>query len=65
MTEDDVIARLSSQIKTCGGITAWATANNIARSYVSEVLAKKKRPGPLILKAMGIDGVVVYRRVKP
>lgn len=61
MTLDDVLDRLRSEISAKGSATAWAAQAGCSPSYVSDVLAKKREPGPLILQQLGLESITVYR----
>lgn len=41
---------------------AWADANRIAPAYVSDVLNRRREPGPAILRALGLTKTVAYVR---
>jgi L-lactate utilization protein LutB len=64
MTEDDVIARLVAACDKAGGQSAWAKANEVSQQYVQDVIKRRRSPGPGILKALGLERVTTYRRVR-
>ena len=43
----------------------WAARHSISPAYVSDVLRKKRNPGPSILKALNLVKVVAYMDEKP
>lgn len=44
--------------------TALADELGVSRSYLSEVLAGKKKPGPGLLRALGYDPSPYYRKAE-
>lgn len=54
MDEDRVIAKLRAACKKAGSQYAWAIAHDIRPQYVSAVLTGRQRPGPQIVRALGI-----------
>lgn len=65
MTSDDVRALLRDKVAAAGSAMKWAEDAGTAATYVSDVLRGKVEPGPRILKALGLERVTTYRRVKP
>ncbi|GGD43958.1 hypothetical protein [Aureimonas glaciei] len=63
MTAADVRQILAAACRTAGSAKAWAAANGCSPSYVAEVLAGTRDPGPKILDGLGVEKVVGYRRV--
>ncbi len=61
MTLDDVLARLRERIAEAGGASAWARGAGCSPSYVSDVLGKRRDPGPAILAALGLQGEKTFR----
>ena len=62
--EDIVFERLRLKIKEAGTIKAFADGAGISAQYVSDVLAKRRKPGQKIVKAAGLQTVVSYEVVK-
>lgn len=60
MTSDDVRALMRLEAKP--NPTAWATANGLHPSYVSDVLSGRRDPSPSILDVLELEKVVTYRR---
>lgn len=54
---------LEKRIKT-GGSNATARALGVSTTYLSDVMCGRRKPGPKILKALGLERVVVYRVAK-
>ena len=46
-----------------GNQTAWARTHGLAQAYVSQVATGRKKPGPTILAALGLELVAEYREV--
>ncbi len=64
MTEAEVLQLLRKACGNAGSNRAWALANDLSPQYVGDVLAEKRQIGPSILKALGLEVVTVYRKVK-
>lgn len=43
---------------------AWASANKVMPSYVSDVINGRRDPSPAILKALGLKRVVTFEPIK-
>lgn len=54
MTLGELRQALHNICQDAGSIKKWATQNNLAFSYVSSVIRGDMKPGPKILKAMGL-----------
>ena len=63
MTIDDVLDRLRTRIAEAGGASAWARSADCSPSYVSDVLGKRREPGPAILAALGLEGEKTYKEI--
>lgn len=63
MTIEGVRKVLADQFKT-GTAKEWAQRNKISAAYVSDVLQGRRDPGSKILKALGLEVVKDYRRLK-
>lgn len=59
----DPLAELRRAVAAAGTNRQWALAHGLSRAYVGEVLNGKKEPGPVILEALGLEKVVIYRRI--
>ena len=64
MTEDKVRALLVREIRKVGSQAAWAGRHGIPVTTLSDALAGRRRIGPAILDALGLEKVVhvEYRR---
>lgn len=62
-TEEEIRALLRERCDQAGSAKAWASANGMAFSYVSEVLRGEKRPGKLLLEKLGYVRTREYRPV--
>lgn len=60
---DEILIELRKTCQTAGGQSNLARQWGIAQSHISEVLSGKVAPGPTLLRAMGVAGGTVYRRV--
>lgn len=55
MDLDGVISLLKIHVASAGGQSAWCRQNGVVPSYLSEVLRRKRAPGPKILDAVGVE----------
>ena len=66
MTADDVRQLLRKACDKAGSNRAWAQANDVSPAYVSDVLLRRREPGPAILDPLGLEAIeerrVTYRR---
>lgn len=62
MTLEQVKQILAARVRAAGTAKNWADANDIAPSYVSDVLRGRKEPGERILTALGIERTYVRIR---
>ena len=62
MMLDHVLALLRRRCDEAGGQKVWARANGISTAYVSDVLNGRREPGDGILRPLGLEKVVTYRR---
>lgn len=47
-------------MNTAGGSTRWAEEHAMARTYVQDILAKRRPPNDTVLDALGLERVVSY-----
>lgn len=52
--------------KRCNGraLSIAAKELGVSPQYLSDVLHRRRDPGPLILQAIGLERVVTYRRIR-
>lgn len=62
MTADDV--RKLIRKKAAGNQKAWAVENGISPAYLSDMLLGRREPSPAILRPLGLEKVVLYRKIK-
>ena len=60
LTLDDLIDQLRAEVERSGGMRALARKWDVTAGHVSRVLRKEKRPGPLMLKRLGLRERVTY-----
>jgi hypothetical protein len=58
----DVRDILRREIRHLGSQLAWAKKFGVQRSNVNATLSRKRPPSGLLLKALGIEKVVAYKR---
>jgi hypothetical protein len=64
VTEDDVLRLLGKACEDAGSDRQWAIAHDLSAQYVGDVRRKKRPIGPAILKALNIEAVTTYRRIR-
>lgn len=64
MTADQVRGLMRKRIDKAGSAKAWADEIKVSPSYISDVLTDKREPGESILKALGVERQVIYRRLQ-
>lgn len=55
---------LFKAILEAGGQTDFAKAHKLSTSYVNDCLHGRRKPGPKILKSLGLKAVISYQEVK-
>lgn len=61
MTEDQVVNWIEELTQQSGETCdKWAKDHNISGAYLSDVLARKRHPGPTMLAILGLEKHVVY-----
>ena len=55
MELEGVLALLGERIIREGGIAAWARRHVVSEQYTRDVVARRRPPGPGILKALGLQ----------
>jgi hypothetical protein len=60
---DDLLAILSEECGSAGNATAWARGRGLSGSYVRDVLNGQRRPGPAMLAPLGLERIIVYRKI--
>ncbi len=58
-----MLALLRRRCDDAGGQASWAAANGVSPQYVNDVLHGRREPGEGILRPLGLERVVTYRRV--
>jgi hypothetical protein len=62
MTKAQVLDRIEAAIKSAGSAQALADDWKVSASYLSDVRAGKRQPGPSILSKMGLTATPTYSR---
>ena len=57
---DDLRKMLRDACEAAGSQKAWAKANGLSITYVSDVLAGRREPGKGIAQAFGFKPITVY-----
>lgn len=61
LNEQDMMERLRAVIQTAGSQKAFAVTHKLSQQYISDVLSGRRGVGPRILRAIGLEQVVLYR----
>ncbi len=64
LTHEELLRQLRRQAKEYGSQKALAIKLGISEQYLSEVLSGKKRPNAKVLRAMGMEMVLMYKQVQ-
>jgi hypothetical protein len=71
MKHEDVLRKLKAVIETAGSLRETARCWGISAAYLSDVMTGNRKPGPKILKHMGLECTVKvvrtydYQKKKP
>lgn len=60
----DVMRLTMSECDAEGGIRPWCEARGIHPSIVDKFVAGQRGPAPQLLKALGLEKTIAYRRLK-
>lgn len=58
----DALNALSQAVEKAGSQTAFARQHGISLAYVNDVLQGRREPGDKILRALGMERSVTYRK---
>lgn len=64
VSAQEVLRILEAEIQNAGSISRWCRRTGINRSYLSQVLHKKKGIGKRIFAALGLSNAVIYQDLK-
>lgn len=64
MTHDQVVEELKRRAKRAGSILALAHELNVSSTYLWHVINGRQKPGPLILRALGLEAATSYEKSK-
>lgn len=62
MTQDEVVRLIQNHIDISGSLRALAHKWRVSAPYLSDVMLKKRYPGPKILKRLKLKGEVKVTR---
>ena len=62
ISRDAMIALIRSACQQAGSQRKLAQAWDVSPSYITDLLAGMRDPGPKILDALGYERIVLYRR---
>lgn len=63
MNQVAVIDLLRRQCTRAGSQASFAAQNKLSPPYLNDVLSGRREPGPAILKALGMEKIVSYRKI--
>lgn len=61
MDIDELRAVLAGACEKAGGQSAWAKSHGLSAPYISDILKKRREPGPQVLDALGFERIITYR----
>ena len=64
MTKAEVIELLQKQIARAGSQNAYAREIGVSQPYLNDVMNGRREPGPAILRALGLEGVLMFEKKK-
>jgi hypothetical protein len=64
LTIDQVLERLRASVERVGSQRAWARKSNVSEAYLSDVLLRRREPGPAILEPLGVHAETIYLLTK-
>lgn len=64
MTEPQFLALIRRECDKAGSQSAWAAAHGITGAYLTDILRGRRAPAAKLLKAMGYERIVSYRKVR-
>lgn len=62
MDWNGVLRLLRQETKAAGGPAKWADAHGVSYEYVRLVLNSQRVPGPAIVKSLGLEKALMWRR---
>lgn len=60
---EQILSELDTACKTMGSRAAWAERHEVSPALVSDVLNRRRDPSRTILRALGYERVVMYRKL--
>lgn len=63
LTHDQLVSLLKQQVKDAGSQKQFAFRWGISQQYLTDVLKGRRMPGPKILKMLGYESMVVYKKI--
>ena len=61
LSEQDVLKLLHRRIAQAGSMAAFSRESGIPKSNLSEMVNGSRGPSPALLKALGLEKIIVYR----
>lgn len=63
LTIEALLERVREQAIAAGSLRKYASSIGISAPYLSDVMNRRRDPGPTICKALGYEAVILYREV--
>ena len=63
-TREQVLDMLRTAYRIAGSQENYGEKHNFSGAMVSQTLSRHVRPGPAILQSLGLEKVIMYRRIK-
>lgn len=63
MEHTEIVGKLAELVTVLGSQRAAALKLGITQAYLSDLILGKRKPGPRVLKALGIERDVTYREI--
>lgn len=60
ITRDEIMKIIRQRLERAGSQRALAKELGISTQYMNDILRNNREPGPLVLRALGIEKHVVY-----
>jgi DNA-binding transcriptional regulator YdaS (Cro superfamily) len=57
MDIEDVMRLVQAECDKAGSASAWARKLGVTRAYMSDILSRRRDPGPKVLDALGLEKV--------
>lgn len=63
ISENDALTELRASVDAAGGLRPWCRAHGVNSGYLASILGGTIRPGPAVLKPLGLRRVETIERI--